>query len=113
MPAESQLFAGLPVRDLASGLEWYAAFFGRSADEIVGDEAMWQVSEHAWLFIAPDPARAGGGLVTLGVEDLDPWLSRWGGVGIGHKPLEAYGNGVRHVTVLDPDGNSLSLAAAR
>ena len=30
--------------------------------------------------------------------------------GIDHEPIEIYENGVRHVVVLDPDGNSLSLA---
>ena len=30
--------------------------------------------------------------------------------GIHHEPVETYGNGVRHVVVLDPDGNSLALA---
>lgn len=30
--------------------------------------------------------------------------------GVGHEPVETYSNGVRHVVVLDPDGNSLSLA---
>src|SRR5690606_6114689 len=32
--------------------------------------------------------------------------------GIGHEPVETYGNGVRHVVVTDPDGNNLSLAEA-
>ena len=32
--------------------------------------------------------------------------------GIDHEPVETYGNGVRHVVVLDPDRNSLSLAEA-
>ena len=30
--------------------------------------------------------------------------------GVGHEPVETCSNGVRHVVVLDPDGNSLSLA---
>jgi hypothetical protein len=32
--------------------------------------------------------------------------------GIAHEQPETYSNGVRHVVVLDPDGNSLSLAEA-
>ncbi len=51
-------------------------------------------------------------MITLGVTDLDEILARLATHGIGHKPVEIYGNGVRHVVVLDPDGNSLSLAEA-
>jgi len=29
-----------------------------------------------------------------------------------HEPVETYGNGVWHMTIIAPDGNSLSLAAA-
>ncbi len=112
MATTTQVFAGLPVRDLASALEWYATFFGRPADEVVGDEAMWQVTDSTWLFVAPDRQRAGGGLMTLGVASLEPYLSRWHASGLEHEPLETYDNGVRHVTIVDPDGNSLSLAEA-
>jgi hypothetical protein len=49
-------------------------------------------------------------MITLGVTDLDNILARLDAHGIGHEPVETYGNGVRHVEVLDPDGNSLSLA---
>lgn len=112
MSTDAQVFAGVPVRDLAAALNWYAAFFGRPADEVVGDEAMWQVSESTWVFVAPDAARAGGGLITLGVDGIEPYLARWHEAGLEHEPVETYGNGVRHVTIIDPDRNSLSLAEA-
>ena len=51
-------------------------------------------------------------MVTFGVTDLDDILARLAAHGIEHEPVETYGNGVRHVVVLDPDGNSLSLAEA-
>lgn len=57
MPSDTQVFAGLPVRDLAAALDWYAA-------------------------------------------------------GLRHEPVETYDNGVRHVTIIDPDGDSVSLAEA-
>jgi hypothetical protein len=46
------------------------------------------------------------------VEGLDAILARLATHGVDHEPVETYGNGVRHVVVLDPDGNSLSLAEA-
>ena len=112
MSTDARVFSGLPVRNLALALDWYAAFFGRPADEIVGDEAMWQVSGSTWVFVAPDTERAGGGLMTLGVDSIEPYLSRWQAAGLAHEPVETYDNGVRHVTIVDPDGNSLSLAEA-
>ncbi|MDF1488396.1 VOC family protein [Tessaracoccus caeni] len=112
MNTETQVFAGLPVRDLSVAIDWYSIFFGRSPDEVVGEEAMWQVAAATWLFVAPDEKRAGGGLMTLGVPSLDAYLSRWRSAGMAHQPIETYGNGVQHVTIIDPDGNSVSLAAA-
>lgn len=112
MTSDTQVFAGLPVRDLDTAIAWYEVFFGRKPDEIIGDEAMWQVNENTWVFVAPDSKRAGGGLVTLGVESLEPYLARWTAPELRHEPIETYGNGVRHVTIFDPDGNSLSLAEA-
>lgn len=112
MSPENQVFAGILVRDLAAALDWYATFFGRPADELVGEEAMWQMNESTWVFVAPDKERAGGGLMTLGVESIEPYLLRWLTAGLEHETVETYDNGVRHVTMIDPDGNSLSLAEA-
>ncbi len=44
------------------------------------------------------------------MPDLDDILARLAAHGIHHEPVETFGNGVRHVVVLDPDGNSLALA---
>ena len=52
-------------------------------------------------------------MVTFGVSgpELSGALARFTSHGIAHEPVETYSNGVQHVEVLDPDGNSLSLAA--
>jgi predicted enzyme related to lactoylglutathione lyase len=106
----THLYCVVPVTDRAAALEWFAVFFGRPADEVVGSEALWQVSETAWVVVDQHPERAGHALLTLGVEGLDEILARLVAHGVGHQPVETYGNGVRHVVILDPDGNSLSLA---
>ncbi|HEY7594258.1 MAG TPA: VOC family protein [Actinophytocola sp.] len=103
------------VSDRTRSLKWFEAFFGRPADEVVGDEHLWRLGENAWLVVDDRPVRAahvGGAMITLGVTDLDDILARLAAHGIAHAPVETYGNGVRHVAVLDPDGNSLSLAEA-
>ncbi|NEE00107.1 VOC family protein [Phytoactinopolyspora halotolerans] len=107
------LYSVIPVSDRAQALEWFEAFFGRPADEVIGEEYLWQVGENAWVVVDDRDVLAeqvGKAMITLGVTDLDDILGRLAAHGISHEPVETYGNGVRHVVVLDPDGNSLSLA---
>ncbi|MBC3191883.1 VOC family protein [Pseudonocardia sp. C8] len=106
----TDLIAGVPVSDLDLGIDWYTRFFGRSPDMRVGDEVLWDVVDHATLFIEPDAARAGSGRITFAVTDLDGLLDRLSNQRIEHEPVETYSNGVRHVTVPDPDGNVLAFA---
>ncbi|HEX3516584.1 MAG TPA: VOC family protein [Trebonia sp.] len=101
------------MSDGAKSLEWFSVFFGRPADEVIGEEYLWQVGENAWVVVDDRDVRAdrvGGAMITLGVTGLDDILARLAAHGIGHEPVETYSNGVRHVVVLDPDRNSLSLA---
>jgi catechol 2,3-dioxygenase-like lactoylglutathione lyase family enzyme len=109
------MYSVMCVRDTAAAITWYEVFFGRPADEVIGDEHLWQVGENAWLVVDDRSMRAdrvGGSMVTFGVTDFDEILARLAANGIEHAPVETYGNGVRHVDILDPDGNSLSLAQA-
>jgi len=104
------LFAGVPVSDLDASIDWYTRFFGRSPDLRVGDEVLWDLDEHATLFIEPNVAHAGAGRITLAVTGLDALLERLTAEGIEHEPIETYSNGVRHVKIPDPDGNAIAFA---
>ncbi len=104
------LYAGVPVSDLEAGIDWYTRFFGRSPDMRAGDEILWDVDEHACLFIEPNGETAGAGRITLAVAGLDSLLERLAGEGIQHEAIETYSNGVRHVNVPDPDGNLIAFA---
>lgn len=106
----THLIAGVPVTELDAAIDWYTRFFGRPPDLREGDEVLWDVEEHATLFVEPDAARAGSGRVTFGVSGLDALLRRLRASGIDHQPVEVYPNGVRHVMVPDPDGNALAFA---
>jgi catechol 2,3-dioxygenase-like lactoylglutathione lyase family enzyme len=108
--AITHLFAGVPVSDLDTGIDWYTRFFGRPPDMRVGEEMLWEIDEHAWLFIEPNAAGAGTGRITLSVNGLDGLLERLAAHGIEHEPIETYSNGVRHVNVPDPDGNAIAFA---
>lgn len=72
-----------------------------------GDEILWEVDDHATLYIEPNPARAGAGRITFAVAGLDVLLAAQR---IEHEPIETYSHGVRHVVVADPDGNTIALA---
>jgi catechol 2,3-dioxygenase-like lactoylglutathione lyase family enzyme len=110
MSAITQLFAGVPVSHLDTSIDWYTRFFDRPPDMRVGNEVLWDLDEHATLFIEPNAARAGAGRITLAVDGLDALLDRLTVQGIEHEPIETYSNGVRHVNIPDPDGNAIAFA---
>jgi hypothetical protein len=84
--------------------------FGRPPDLRAGTELLWQIDEHATLFIEANAARAGSGRITFGVTGLDSLLDGLARRGIKHEPVERYSNGVRHVQIPDPDGNAIAFA---
>lgn len=109
----SHLYSIVPVSDRAAAIKWYEAFFGHPADEVIGEEYLWKVSETAYVVIDDRSVRAGShAQITFGVEGggLDDILTRLAAHAIEHEPVETYGNGVRHVDIVDPDGNKMSLA---
>ena len=109
------LYSVMGVSNRGQALKWYEVFFRRSADEVIGEEYLWKIGENAWVVIDDRDVRAerlGGAMITLGVSDLDDFLTRLAANRITHEQPETYSNGVRNVVVLDPDGNSLSLAEA-
>jgi len=106
----TDLFAGVPVSDLDASIDWYTRFFGRPADHRVGDEVLWEIDEHATLFIEPNAAQAGAGRITLAVSGLEELLEGLAARHIDYEPIETYSNGVRHVKIPDPDGNAIAFA---
>jgi catechol 2,3-dioxygenase-like lactoylglutathione lyase family enzyme len=110
MSAITHLFAGVPVSDLDASIDWYTRFFGRPPDFRAGEEMLWEIDEHACVFIEPNVAQAGAGRITLSVTGLDELLEHLTAQRIEHEPIETYANGVRHVTIPDPDGNKIAFA---
>jgi catechol 2,3-dioxygenase-like lactoylglutathione lyase family enzyme len=102
------LFAGFPVSDLARAQDFYERLLGAEPAFFPNDrEAVWALEEHRHVYVLLDPERAGGGLVTLIVEDLEMRVEAIAGRGIVPARDETYDNGVRKVTYRDPDGNEL------
>jgi catechol 2,3-dioxygenase-like lactoylglutathione lyase family enzyme len=103
-----ELFAGIPVSDLKRALDWYGRLFGREPSFFPNDtEAVWTLEEQRHVYVMADGERAGGGLVTVFVEDLEARVAGIAARGIEPAVDETYSNGVRKVTFHDDDGNEI------
>jgi predicted enzyme related to lactoylglutathione lyase len=108
--AITHVFAGLPVSDLRSALNWYERLLGRPPDRFPNDEeAVWQLASSGLIYVVRDPRRAGSSLLTLIVDDLDERIATLDASGIGAGEIDTVGGGVRRARITDPDGNRISL----
>ncbi|MGW5387236.1 VOC family protein [Nocardia sp. NPDC003963] len=106
------LFVGLAVTDFAAADSWYTRLFGRAPDFVVtpGIEAMWQLSDTAFVYIVVDPEHAGRALVDTAVPDLTTAVAEIGSRGLDPGPFVLVGPGGaagRKAPFIDPDGNSI------
>jgi catechol 2,3-dioxygenase-like lactoylglutathione lyase family enzyme len=107
------LFACLPVTDLARAEDWYGRLLGSGPSFRPNDaEAVWEVAEHRYLYAELLPEHAGHGRATLVVEDLDERVTAMAGRGLKPVLRETYDNGVRKIIYRDPDGNEIGFGGA-
>ncbi len=106
------LFAGIPVKDYGKALEWYTRIFGRAPDVVVTEnrESMWQLREHAWVYIVVDTMRAGNALATILVDDIEAQISALSHRGIRGLDMDIAPGLYRKVELSDGDGNRLTFA---
>lgn len=108
--AIAHVFSSIPVRDRDAAASWYERFFGRPPDLVPNDdEAAWRLTETAWVYVIADAARAGSGLDTLLVDDIDAFLGGLAERGIASGPVTTMAEGVRRTLVTDPDGNRIQV----
>jgi hypothetical protein len=108
------LFVGIPVVEYAAARTWYERLLGSSPAFFPHEtEAVWELADHRYLYIAQEPEHAGHARLTLFVEGLDSLLSDIRTRGIEPTQNEVYENGVRKVTYRDPDGNEVGFGGAR
>jgi len=106
----SYVFAGLIVSHRDRAADWYARLFGRQADMLPNDaEASWQLSESASLYLLADASRAGRGVFTVVVDDLDGLLAEIAARGLALGPTEHVGTAGRKCVIADPDGNEVAI----
>jgi catechol 2,3-dioxygenase-like lactoylglutathione lyase family enzyme len=103
------MFAGVPVEDYARALGWYERLLGFPPSFFPHDtEAVWELAEHRLVYVVRRPERAGRALLTLMVDDLDSRVAGAAERGLEPTDRETYGNGVRKITYLDPEGNEIA-----
>ena len=107
-----QLFAGLPVRDFAAARAWYERLLGEPTFLPHATEAAWTLAEGRSVYIVQDADRAGQGLVTVFVENLDEEVAAIAARGLEPDERETYSNGVRKLIFRDPDGNEVGFGGA-
>jgi len=103
-----ELFAGNRVSDYDRAKEWYVRLLGAEPSFLAhATEAIWQLAEHASVFIVEVEDGAGGAIHTVVVDDLDERVAAIAARGIEPDETETYSNGVRKVVYRDPDGNEI------
>lgn len=102
------LFAGIPVNDFATALNWYERLLGSPPSSVPHDtEAVWELAEHRLVYIVQRPQHAGHAMHTLIVDDLDAQVAEIAQRGLRPATQETYSSGVRKITFVDPDGNEI------
>ena len=101
-------FLGVPVTDFSAAYGWYERLFDRPADMVPkpGD-AVWHLAPRVSIYVVDDPGRAGSGLLTIAVPDLEALAAR---VGAGDVAIDASSSepGPRRLVIRDGDGNSIT-----
>ena len=99
----AELFAGICVGDFDAARPWYERLLGSEPSFLPHEtEAVWELGEHRWVYIVEDGSGAGGGRVTLLVDDLDAIVDAIASRGIEPAERETYSNGVRKVASSQP-----------
>ncbi|MEE3852099.1 VOC family protein [Gordonia sp. LSe1-13] len=105
-----EVFAGVPVTDLARAIDWFEQLLGDVESFDPNDvERVWTLAEHGHVYAVVAPADAGHGHVTLFVDDLTGFLTSAESRGVVPESQETYDNGVRKAIFRDPDGNEVGV----
>jgi hypothetical protein len=103
------VFAGIPVRDYGSALEWYKRLLGAEPAFYPNDiEAVWQLAEDRYVYIIQDPGRAGGAVSMIWVDDPIAEVARISGRGLEPVDVEKHDSVWKYV-FHDSDGNETGI----
>lgn len=104
------LLAVVPVSDIGVAQAWYQKLFGRPADNNPMPPLVeWQVVPGGWVQVFVDEERAGTGLLNFAVADLAAAIADAKAQGLAPGDIEGVNKGVEIATLIDPDGNTITL----
>ena len=107
--AVTEFFAGVAVADFGVALAWYERLFGKPPDFFPHEsEAVWRITEHAWVYVVADAERAGKALITILVEDLDDKAAELAARGVPVGPIDVMPGAARKLEITDPEGNRIT-----
>ncbi|MDA0631951.1 VOC family protein [Nonomuraea sp. MCN248] len=103
------IFAGIPVRDCKSAVEWYTRLLGAGPSFRPHEaEAVWRLAEDRYVYVVEDAARAGGGVCLIWVDDPEAEVDRIAVRGLRPVDREQHGD-VGKWVFRDPDGNETGI----
>jgi hypothetical protein len=103
------LFAGVPVRNYASALEWYKRLLGTEPAFYPNDiEAVWNLADDRYLYIIQDANRAGGAVSMIWVDDPAAEVARISARGLEPVDIEKHDSVWKYV-FHDSDGNETGI----
>ncbi|MFC7306644.1 VOC family protein [Streptomyces monticola] len=106
-----KVHAVICVTDFDAALDWYEALLGRGPDqEPMEGLAEWYLGGAGAIQVFRDPDRAGAGLLTLSVSDVDKYAAVLGSGGLDVAEPQDTEGGFRVTTLADPAGNTVTLA---
>ena len=107
------LFAGIPVADYTTALEWYERLLGSPPAFFPhATKAVWELAEHRYVYVVQMPEHAGHARSLFFVDDLEAVIAQIAGRGLAPAEQETLSNGVRKITYRDPDGNEIGFGGA-
>ncbi len=111
--AVNVLFAGIAVADLDGAIQWYERLLGAPPDMRPNEtERCWKLTDESWIYVVADRERAGTGLATVMVDDLDERVAaiRQRGIEVGE--IESINDQTRKIEIVDPEGNRIGFGQA-
>jgi hypothetical protein len=101
------LFAGLRVRDFQVARPWYERLLGEPSFFPHATEAVWTLADDRSVYVVEHADRAGTGVVTVFVDDLDARVDVIAARELEPDERDTLSGGVRRAHYYDPDGNEV------
>ena len=109
------VMAGIAVADFDEAVAWYERLLGRRADDLPMDGlAEWHFPDTGVIQVIQDADRAGSGLLTISVDDLEAHVARLEERGLTPSAIDDKTSDKALIaTIADAEGNTITLVEQR